>query len=599
MTSSDHLVDQRAAQGTAKDAAKDAAAAAATQTLLNCYLREADGWQIEDDLLTIDLPEGQLRAQLAFRSRTHHHRFHLPVELLRDGRATPVRFVSLVDLLLAALGTEQAGSNRNGLRERMLSSLSNVATFLDRRRDDIDRLWSPGPLSFIESEQAQLLGHPLHPTPKSRQPMTEGAVLRYSPETRGRFQLHWLAASPAIVRQDCAFDARGTTAADLSAKLAGPSSRWGASRIPIPAHPWELEHLKTDPDVAGLFKSGDLVDLGTRGEVVLPTTSVRTVYQESWPWQLKFSLHVRVTNSERVTLPKELERAVESARLWQTEAGAAARRIAPAFTPIQDPAYLAIAPEGPHGKLLDGFSVLFRENPWPARTPGTAANVTSLTSLCQDHPFGGTSRLGQIVGRLASSRAQELTEVGRDWFARFLDVAVVSLVRLYLDLGLCFEAHQQNMLVELDAAGLPVHCFYRDSQGYFHRELAHADLCRIIPNLGEASESIFPEALADERLVYYPFLNLALGVVDALGAAGCADEAVLLADLRRGLEKERARDTRYPATLLDRLLDDDRWPCKGNLRTRWCEMDELVGDIAEQSVYVSIPNPLTGLGGEG
>ena len=35
-----------------------------------------------------------------------------------------------------------------------------------------------------------------------------------------------------------------------------------------------------------------------------------------------------------------------------------------------------------------------------------------------------------------------------------------------------------------------------------------------------------------------------------------------------------------------------RWPCKANLRTRLNDMDELVGDIAEQSVYVTLPNPL-------
>ena len=45
-------------------------------------------------------------------------------------------------------------------------------------------------------------------------------------------------------------------------------------------------------------------------------------------------------------------------------------------------------------------------------------------------------------------------------------------------------------------------------------------------------------------------------------------------------------------TLLDRLLDDATWPCKANLRTRLHDLDELVGDIATQSVYVTIPNPL-------
>ena len=45
-------------------------------------------------------------------------------------------------------------------------------------------------------------------------------------------------------------------------------------------------------------------------------------------------------------------------------------------------------------------------------------------------------------------------------------------------------------------------------------------------------------------------------------------------------------------TLLDRLLDDATWPCKANLRTRLHDMDELTGDIASQSVYVRIANPL-------
>ena len=142
--------------------------------------------------------------------------------------------------------------------------------------------------------------------------------------------------------------------------------------------------------------------------------------------------------------------------------------------------------------------------------------------LCQDHPFGGRSRLANIVGALAA-RPDE-PDVAREWFARYADVVVVSLVRLYLDLGLCFEPHQQNTLLELDG-GWPERCVVRDSQGYFHREAAHADLVKVIPGLGEASESIFPEALADERLVYYPFVNNALGVIDALGAGGCIDEA--------------------------------------------------------------------------
>ena len=219
--------------------------------------------------------------------------------------------------------------------------------------------------------------------------------------------------------------------------------------------------------------------------------------------------------------------------------------------------------------------------------------MTALTTLAQDHPFGAGNRLGAIVTAIAEREGRAVEDVARDWFGRYLDVAVRSLLRLYLDLGLCFEAHQQNTLLELED-GWPVRCAYRDSQGYFHRELAHDDLVAVIPGLGEASESIFPEALADERLVYYLFLNQALGVVNTLGVAGAADEAVLLGDLRDTIAAERDRPGRYPATLLDHLLDDERWPCKANLLTRVHDLDELVGDIATQSVYTSIPNPLRG-----
>ena len=206
--------------------------------------------------------------------------------------------------------------------------------------------------------------------------------------------------------------------------------------------------------------------------------------------------------------------------------------------------------------------------------------MSSLTTLCQDHPFGGRSRLAN----LAAGRE-------REWFQAYLQTLTVSLIRLYLDVGLTYEPHQQNTLLRL-RDGLPEHALVRDSQGYFHREAAHEDICEVLPHHGEAAESIFPEALADERLVYYPFLNNALGVIDALGAGGGIDERTLLNDLRDTLARERKQGGRYPHTLLDRLLDDATWPCKANLRTRLHDMDELVGDISTQSVYVTIPNPL-------
>jgi siderophore synthetase component len=535
--------------------ALDAAHQAATTTLLNCYLREGGRGVFEGDQLV--LPELGIRADVIYRSAFFHHRFRAPA--LRHGE--PLQPPELAELLARALDDK---AEPEALLGRVRESLSAVTSVLERRQEDVERLWSAAPLPFAESEQALLLGHPLHPTPKG----LSGRLARYTPELRPRFKLHWLSVAAERVAHD---SATGTPAPELAARLLGRAPEPG--RILIPAHPWEAGYLSRA--AAHLFASGDVIDLGPGGAPVTPTTSVRTVYRCAWPYMLKFSLHARVTNSMRVSLPKELRRAVEAKRLAQTEVGAAARQIAPRLEILHDPAYLQLPGE-------DGFSVLFRENRWPGK-----ADVTALTVLCQDHPFGGRSRLANIVAALGRDEAS----TAREWFARYCEVVVVSLLRLYLDLGLCFEPHQQNTLLELDG-GWPDRCVIRDSQGYFHRAAAHADIARVIPRLGEASESIFPEALADERLVYYPFVNNALGVIDALGAGGCSSEEVLLHDLRAVLERERARGGRYPHTLLDRLLDDDLWPCKANLRTRLNDMDELVGDIAEQSVYVRLPNPL-------
>lgn len=520
---------------------QDAAALAATTTLLNCFLREGGAATFADGRAVF--PELGVEAELLYRSATLHHRFGPPS-------------VSPTELARRISERLDPGTSPQTLLDRVEASLECVRTYVEARTPDLDRLFSAEPLSFIETDQALVLGHPLHPTPKG----LTGSLAPYAPELQPQFPLHWLSVDHALVAHD---SAAGTPAPRIAEQLLGRPAPDG--RILLPAHPWEAGFLARS--AATLFASGAVVDLGPDGAPVTPTSSVRTVYNADWPYQLKFSLHARVTNSMRVSLPKELRRAVEAKRLDETIVGTRAREAAPRLTVVHDPAYLQV-PEH------DGFSVLLREN----RFEG---DVSALTVLCQDHPSGGRSRLAN----LAQGRE-------REWFQAYLQTVIVSLVRLYLDVGLTYEPHQQNTLLRLQD-GMPDHALIRDSQGYFHREAAHADICEILPEHGEATESIFPEALADERLVYYPFLNNALGVIDALGAGGGIDERTLLTDLRDTLAAERKAGGRYPHTLLDRLLDDATWPCKANLRTRLHDLDELVGDISTQSVYVTIPNPLT------
>jgi len=624
------------------------AARLAEQNFLNCWLRETSDWEVLsaeaspaglsspalassglssslscvreiakatgcERVIRLGLPRQNAEIFMGVRyfSPTQRHLFAGPARLsLGQGFAAPVDLATLSSLCLRELTLTGTGGGAPALfQERLLHSLRLTEKFLVQRAVEIEGLYGAAPLRFIESEQALLLGHQVHPTPKSRVEMGVLDVDAYSPELGTSFPLHWFRVRSGLLKGRSALPtpahelvgnllqvhsgSAASRAASASAAvtartaevLAYDQAGWGL----LPLHPWQARLLLQRPAVRELVDRGDMRDLGLMGESFAPTSSVRTLYAENLPFMCKFSLSVRITNSLRVTLAKELDRAVEAACLWATDIGRIASVVAPTVRVLHDPAYLTLAPDG---EVWDEFSVLLRENPWGK---ASREDVTALTTLVQDHPAGGKSRLASIVCALAKRTGRTVPDVARAWFGRYVSVAVLPLLRLFCEVGLCFEPHQQNTLLSLED-GWPASFLIRDSQGYFHREAAHAYLCRHLPGVGEATESIFPEDLAAERLTYYVFVNGVLGMVNAFGTAGLIGEEVLLADLRTELTALRAGGTRYPATIVDRLLDMERLPCKGNLRTRFHDMDELVGDIATQSVYVEIDNPFAQAG---
>jgi siderophore synthetase component len=602
---------------TSTSRARDAAVAAAAETMLNCYMREGGEWRPvpaeslpglahPGDTHVAALPFEDLRAMLLvgvrYLSPTHRHRLRMPAEIaVAGGNPVTVTLDTVAGMLVDELGDthideptsrEHRGPDPTAILNRMRASIRAVSAFLEARAGDIDELWSAAPVRFIDAEQAQLLGHAMHPAPKSRTEMSDEQLLTYAPEMSARFALRWLAVAAELVEHD---SVTGTPAPQLSeALLRDDPEVDGAAldaaleglgeRVLIPVHPWELEHLRRHDDVVrALIEDGQIVDLGPLGGAVTPTTSVRTVYNPDWPFQLKLSMHVRVTNTLRVTQPLDLRRGIATARLLRSAVGERAAELAPGFVLLQEPAYLAVRHGG---EIINGLSVILRENRWRG---GAGEDASAVTTLTQDHPFGGDSRLAAIVTAIAEREGREPADVARDWFGRYAELVLAAVVRLYADLGLVLEPHQQNVVLELDD-GWPARAVYRDAQGIFHREAAHDELVAADDG-GEAAK--FPEALADQRLVYYPFFNNALGVCNALGVAGY-DETELLGDLKALLERERERGGRYPLTLLDRLLDDRMWPCKANLTTRMHDTNELPGDLAGSASYVELLNPLHG-----
>ncbi|MFI8090479.1 IucA/IucC family protein [Streptomyces sp. NPDC086080] len=569
---------------------RGAAEAAATENLLRCWVRETGVRAPRGDILCLPLPVSgtALLVPVLYWSPTGRHRFGLPYLADAPDPAPPVDAV----LLAALLGREASGPAPRPARDgtdlvaRVADSVRRVTAVLTERRTRT----ADHPDLFLAAEQALVLGHPLHPDPKSRDGLRDAEARQYSPEARGSFPLHWMAVAPSLLAADSAWTERGraVTAPDLTARLAGPGLPLPDGYAALPLHPWQLGQVRRRPATAALLDAGLLRDLGSHGEPWHPTSSVRTVHRTGAPAMLKLSLALRITNSRRENLRKELHRGVEVHRLLRTGLSRRWRAAHPGFDIVRDPAWLAV--NGPAGDPVPGLDLVIRHNPFGPRDD--VACVAGLVSPCPRADGPMRSRLAELITRLVTRTGRPPGAVATEWFLRYLEHVVRPVLWLDAVAGIALEAHQQNTLVLLDPDGWPAGGRYRDNQGYYFRESRRPELDALLPGIGEHSDTFVRDGVTDERFAYYLGINNVLGVIGAMGSQRLVDERLLLAAFRRFLTEVRAGPPRTRGTLPDLLLDSPTLRCKANLLTRVHGLDELVGPVDTQSVYVTIANPL-------
>ncbi|MEV5956012.1 IucA/IucC family protein [Streptomyces sp. NPDC051987] len=595
-----------------------AAQAAAVENLLRCWVRETNLPAPTTGTLRIPLPASgtALIIPVHHWSPTGWHRFGPPRLTGAPDTAPPVDAVTLAALLTREATAEPAATADRAedsaahapgdtpglwaapadgdLVARVGDSLRRTVTFIaDRRAHPTD-----GPDRFLAAEQALVLGHPLHPTPKSREGLTESEARLYSPELRGSFPLHWIAVASSLLATDSAWTERGrpVPAPRLMERLAGsalPLPDGCAAALPL--HPWQARDAALREETAALLDAGLLRDLGPLGAPWHPTSSVRTVHRTGAPAMLKLSLGLRITNSRRENLRKELHRGVEVHRLLRTGLAKQWQAAHPGFDIVRDPAWLAV--DGPDGRPVPGLDVVVRHNPFaPTDDVSCVAGLVTPRPLdvpsADGSPHRSRSRLAQVVSRLAERTGRPVGAVSAEWFLRYLEQVVRPVLWLDSEAGIALEAHQQNTLLLLDADGWPTGGRYRDNQGYYFRESRRADLDARLPGIGEHSDTFVSDEVTDERFVYYLGINNVLGLIGAFGSQRLADERLLLAAFRRFLTAAVAGPARLRTPLPGRLLDSPVLRCKANLLTRLHGLDELVGPVDTQSVYVTIANPL-------
>ena len=537
--------------------------------------------------LPLSLIQAQLFVPLSYVSRVGRHRIAALPQIFQKGQKLNFSAVAMVSLLLEELVQQSEGRvDAASLVERWIQSRDALQQFLNIRAEDFDALVQLEQ-GFIESEQALILGHSMHPAPKSRTGFVHEEWQKYSPEACGQTQMHYWLVAPEYI-------AEGTALEQAFSIQLKQEIKWHLSESELetlaayahykllPLHPWQARYLQSKVWFKSLKAKLKIIDLGEKAWIFSPTTSVRTLASFNAPWMLKPSLSVMITNSIRVNLAKECHRGEMTHRLWHSELGQSILKQYPTLKAVNDPAWIALQLDG---EIIDETICIVRDQPF---TP--EQQVTCIASLCQDHPVEDRNRFNALFDQIASQQnLDDKAKIALDWFKTFLNISLTPLMYVYHRYGMAFESHQQNVLVELKD-GWPQWLWLRDNQGFYYIEEFADEILQQFPELHDKAHAVGSKTFVDERFSYYFFGNTLFGIINAIGATDFVSEQDLLSVLQQHLFDLLKQ---YPdSSLIQSLLYQPTLPYKGNLLTRLYELDELIAPVENQSVYIQLANPL-------
>ena len=529
------------------------------QALLNCLIREVSSpeEQVTADeagRLVIRLPRSAnvLRARTRRPSAGIGPRLDGWCEVLDGGSWRYCGSAELARLIAAELTLATGIANEEfvaqaGDSHAALAAILRARPVLRTRPVLRARSEGAGP-DFVASEQALVAGHRFHPAPKSRQGMP-AQWLPYAPEARARFPLRFLGVR-ADVLAEC-----GDT--DVLDRLGGPVPPAGYRLLP--AHPWQFGLLRSASWFAGALRAGLITDLGRGSRSVVPTSSVRTVYDPVTDVFCKFSLNVRLTNCVRKSAWYELAGSVLLTSLL-----APVFRAFPETVLLREPGYRTAALAA--RDAYEGLAVIVRDGVAGSLPPGVTPLIAA--SLTDD------ARLfdGRDAGWLAG------------WWQAYVRLVAAPVLGAYFSHGVVLEPHLQNVLAGVDGSGWPVRAVFRDLEGVKLVTDRHSAFLAGLPD-GIARALGYDAGRGWDRVAYCLFVNHLAEIAAAIAdRVGVEFERALWRALRDELTVI-AKEHGWPPQLRA-VLAGVPLPAKANLRVRWARAAD------REAGYVPVPNPL-------
>ena len=585
--------------------AKQIAKNATFQAFMNCYIREVrsghwvkkEEWIKEQRLsaliteayiLELELPRQNIRFAFGveYKSLVGRHVFGASLKyctkqkqwLVEDKLTILITLIQELHCTTKMDGCLKLSSHFDELILRIIESYQTMAHYIEKSFEGDKQHRASD--TFIEAEQSLLLGHWLHPTPKSRQGMADWQQTSFAPELQGSFQLHYFRVDRKMVNEASVLEISASEHIARSLIKSQPEFVKSENVCYIPVHPLQAQWLLQQQYVKKAIAEDLIKYEGALGAYYTATSSIRTVYNAQEEMMYKFSIPVKITNSLRVNRTHELKAGIAMARLMKKIDFLQKHS---SFQMMNDPAYMTI--EFPN-QTESGFEVIFRSNIFPK---GHDEGICMIATLVQEPLLEEKSKLCQLIMKIAQSEFRSLESVSLDWFKVYWTNAIEPLLRLYDEHGIALEAHQQNSLLNI-SSGYPTKYYYRDNQGYYLSKAYKDVLLSIEPSLHETEELFYEDALIHDRFTYYLFMNQLFPVIARFGADQLINENELLKwsmDQLHLLEKEF---TGFGKIFVRNILKQEELAFKANLLTRFHDVDELEAEL-EQAVYTKIPNP--------
>lgn len=534
---------------------------------MNSLLREINNYEIRDNYIFLNFDKESFKLELEYKSSLYLHRFTGKIVSIKD-QVKEITFEEFIKSLLEQFENNQQSSTQ--LEQRILESRDNILNIIKENQLQYKKLMGQSKLSFLEAEQLLLLGHNVHPCPKSKAQFSENDQKLYSPEYSNKFPIKWL-----LVKKDKLFknSAKSFQEKDWNENFYIKDTQQDIKDdySPFPMHPWQFNILKK----TNLFKQyyADetilIVEVQNQNCHFGATSSLRSLYSEDYDYMLKFSLSLQITNSIRHLQEVEVVRGMEVCDVMDSKHGKKFLDNNKNFKILNEPSYLAILDE--ENKLRIDTIVLIREN------IEKEENIEQVVLSTINQP--------SIYGNKTFFDLRKVDK--RKWFHLYLENVLTPFLNAAMEFGILYGAHQQNIIVNLKDS-YPQSVTFRDCQGTGYTEHGLEKMKGHVKSLKRENGNIVSYEMAKTLVGYYLFINSTFSTISTLSGNDQNLENELISIMTTFLEEYRNKE--FDTFLVDYFLENKSVKQKGNFLCCFQNINENTQSDPTK-IYTELKNP--------